>query len=520
MPSQKIPNSGQLDLAGLLPSQAIATFVEKPRVIIAGGYGTGKSVSLCTRMAYRMARTPFNRGIILRLHAADLRDSTMQVWDEVLPLSWLRKGGRVRTKGMERDILKNGSVITFGHIYDTQKHKQHIASLNVSDIAIDQAEEVQEDQYLKLIARTRFRAGISRSITMALNPAGHSWHWRRFYQGAKVLKGHPHPLLKDRPWIYLKENSIALQVATIENTPQLGGYLPKGFYEDMRTEFPPEYIARYLDCSFEDFEGKLYKAYNLESAHNIPPLSLTDLEQMDITEWGIGIDTGGQAPWGIVRVARDKWGRVFVYDEYYKANATIREIAQWIQRDPHWYEAIKVIDYENRPVMTELAQYNIACLPSRKKSKVANIGRVNSYFTSVPYIQHPITKKYGAPRLYITDECTWTKREHDRALWKQSDTGENKPDPHQPDHARDALEYILVQLPEPEKKLLPTKLDFLHQIDPSSASFWKACKKIDRRRKDSGSNLREAGTMLADTDAVLPELDREELDHVEAFYGW
>jgi len=63
--------SGQLDLAGLLPSQAIATFVEKPRVIIAGGYGTGKSVSLCTRMAYRMARTPFNRGIILRLHAAD-----------------------------------------------------------------------------------------------------------------------------------------------------------------------------------------------------------------------------------------------------------------------------------------------------------------------------------------------------------------------------------------------------------------------------------------------------------------
>ncbi|KKK74897.1 hypothetical protein LCGC14_2879160 [marine sediment metagenome] len=43
---------------------------------------------------------------------------------------------------------------------------------------------------------------------------------------------------------------------------------------------------------------------------------------------------------------------------------------------------------------------------------------------------------------------------------------------------------------------------------------------MDKRRKEQGNDLREAGTMLSETDVLPSELESETLDVVEAFYGW
>jgi hypothetical protein len=436
-----------------------------------------------------------------------------------VPPTWVKR--RVRTKGNEYDILHNGSHVMFKHIHDPVKGRQHIASLNVSHILVDQAEEMQEEDFLKLLPRTRYRPDLYHSMTFAFNPAGHNWLWRRLYSEAKHTQKHPH--ITDWDWLYIKQGSLGIAVKTEENTPKYGGYLPQGFYETLRQEFPPEWQARYLDCSFEEFEGKVYPRYDLHSAHNIDTWNFP-IGAEDEYDFGVGIDVGGSTPWAIVRIAIDKrWKRVFAYDEFYKPNASIREVASWIMQDPHWRDARIVIDYENRPVMLELSHFGIVTIPARK-GKSANIMRVNTYMNKHPLVPHPVSGDLGAPRFYVTANCQMTRKEHDIALWKQSDTGENKPDPKQPDHARDAVEYILAGMPYDPTPTQPveTKLQKLWNDDPGAASMWEAIHKRDEKVKHLNQQEFQEYEDLSD---LLPasefyDHDPDSEKTQEIFFNW
>lgn len=469
------------NIGDLLPSQAMFCFAPQPIVAYAGGWGTGKSVALCARMAVLMAAIPNNRGFLGRLKASDLRKSTQLVWEEVVPTTWIKS--RNRQEGVY--TLKNNSQVLFGHIDDPVQGRKHLASLNVAHIGIDQAEEITDEDFLRLISRARYRQDLKHSIALAFNPAGHNWLWRRIYKDAKVKRGHPKEQLRDWDWLYVSKRSLGLAVPTIENTAELGGYLPADYLELMASQYPPDWAARYLWCSFEDFEGKVYPPYTHDSIHNI------DSIELDSTwRFMVGIDVGGSAPWGLVRIAFDHLGRAIVYDELYRPNLEIREVAAWITADPHWRRAIGIIDYENRPVMTELQQVlqEFPLQPARKH-KLANIARVNSYMqlnVKLPHIKSGLMLPKGTPRFYVTENCTHTRREHDQRLWKPSLHGESKP-ADDSDHTCDAVEYVLAAA-EMEPALLPRpdKLDKLAAIDPASAAFWRAIRKKDRKGKDRG----------------------------------
>ena len=504
------PPAARFELGNLLPSQAVFVFSPTWLVAYAGGWGTGKSVALCTRILQHVAKEPYSRGAILRLHASDLRETTLPIWDEVVPESWVKQ--RVRTKGGEYDLLKNNSRVSFHHIHDPVKGRTHLGSLNVAHIGVDQAEEITEADFLKLLPRARYRKDIYHSLAFTFNPAGHNWLWHRLYQGAKVMRGHPLKQLGEWDWLFSKPESLALAVPTLENTPQCGGYLPPGFYENLRREYPPEWVARYLDCSFDDFQGKVYPRYSLDSEHN---LDHWEAEPGEEYVYGIGIDVGGSAPWALVRVAKDKHNRVIVYDELYKANLSIREVASWIQRDPSWKKAqeagLIVIDPENKVAATELQQTGIVCTVARK-DKVANILRVNTLLQSSVNTSHPATNIAGAPRLYFTKNCVMARREHDVRLYTEN----GKPDDSQ-DHTCDAVEYVVERLPAGPVPKEPTRLDRLAALDPSSAQFWRAVKKKDR--VDYEHQLEPLDEAFGSEDYLQgdePGRGRE----VEIFSGW
>lgn len=500
--------SGQFNLGGCRPSQVALWMAQAPLIGVAGGWGSGKSVGLCLKVLRNLVEVSYNRALVGRLNASDLRESTQQVWDEVRPTSWLRT--KNKNEGIE--TLRNGSQVLFRHIHDPVRGRQHLASVNVAMVAVDQAEEVTERDYRLLLSRARYRTDIPHQAVFVFNPAGHNWLWRRFFQSPdRVLRGHP--LFPDWDWIYVKKNSIGIAVPTKENTPEYGGYLPTGYHDMLREELSPQEVARYLDCSFEDFEGKVYPDYSIDSIHNI-----SGIQPSPVWEYAIGIDVGGASPWAIVRVAFDEVGRGVVYDEFYKANAGVREVAEWIKADPNWSRALIVIDYENRPVMQELQQFGIYAQPARKH-KLANISRVNTYFRRNPLLPHILTGELhpqGAPRLYMTTACRWTRREHDQRLWKMSETGQNLPDPRLTDHTCDALEYVLAAKTPAQPLISDPKEIRRAKLRPETRSYWEA---LDKK------NPKDVNPEALYGDAEFPwadELNEEGASESvkDAYYGW
>lgn len=472
-------SSGAFGLGGLLPSQAQAIFAPQQRISYVGGWGSGKTVALCLWILIHMARTAYNRAFIGRLRASDLRQTTLPVWEEVCPAGWIKN--RNRNEGLY--TLKNGSQVQLGHIHDSETGKSHLASLNVAIAGIDQAEEITESEYLKLPGRVRYRRDLYHGIFLSSNAAGHNWIWRRFYKEAQVIKGHPY--FPEAEWLYAKENHFGIVAPTGENDPKYGGYLPGDYVKNLRADLPPEYQARYLDASFDEFEGKVYPYFTMDSRHNIDVLELSEHYS-----YFVGVDIGGAAPWAVLRIAVDFEGHVIVYDELFKPNMGISEVNAWIQQDPNWYKAQVIIDPENRAVVNEFRFVNpyLIIKPARK-SKMANIARVNT-------LMQPMNIKHisgvwlpgGSPRLYITKNCINTRRQHDERLWKESLHGENKPTDGNDDTC-DALEYVANEVWTPSQPEESSKLLEIEKGDPGSAQFWRAiAKKEGRLSADSGAS--------------------------------
>jgi hypothetical protein len=478
--------SGAFGLGGLLPSQVQSIFAPQSRISYVGSWGSGKSVALCLWVLMHLAKVSYNRGFIGRLRASDLRDTTQLVWEEVVPSSWVKH--KNRNEGLW--TLKNGSQCLLGHLHDAESGKQHMASLNVAVAGIDQAEEVTEADYIKLVGRIRYRRDVYHGIFLASNPAGHNWIWRKFYRDGQVIKGHP--WFPELDWMCVKENHLGIAVPIEENDPKRGGYLPHDYIPNLRADLPPEYQARYLDCSFDEFEGKVYPFYSMDSRHN-----LDVFEPDDNYAYFVGIDIGGSAPWAVLRIAVDFEGHVIVYDELVKPNMGISEVNSWIQQDPNWYKAQIVIDPENRAVVNEFRFVNpyLIIKPARK-AKLANVARVNTLMQPMN-IKHisGIWLPGGSPRLYITKNCIVTRRQHDERLWKppSSGRGENRPEDGNDDTC-DALEYVANEVWTPSQPEESSKLLEIEKGDPGSAQFWRAIAKKERTDpvESGGAELFEA----------------------------
>jgi hypothetical protein len=143
-------------------------------------------------------------------------------------------------------------------------------------VFVDEADEIDEETWDGLVSRLRQavpRAGISghipfQIIRAACNPAGKNWLWRRFVKDAdRTHEG----------WI-----------STSLDNP----YNPLSYIEHLLT-YPEQWVRRYVFCSFEDFEGTIYPAWDW-STHVVEPYGEGSLDPNGFV-W-MGMDPGTHHP--------------------------------------------------------------------------------------------------------------------------------------------------------------------------------------------------------------------------------
>src|SRR5215831_15907733 len=155
-----------------------------------GGWGNGKTSGGCVEFFMRLIEFPGTNAIVSRKTRPELRTTTwdMLVNGDTQETGWHGIPKEVIDTNNKSELyikLKNGSQIHGLPLDDPKK----LENYNLGFFWIDQAEEIEEDIFLKFHGRLRQQAA-PREGLLTFNPNGHNWLWRKFIdnQRSKAAK--------------------------------------------------------------------------------------------------------------------------------------------------------------------------------------------------------------------------------------------------------------------------------------------------------------------------------------------
>jgi len=483
-----------------------------------GGFSSGKSFSGLQKMLYLIAKYPGNEVLFGRLRGSDLEKTMIPEFFKQCPESWIAKVHKRGQTGMVVHF-KNKSIAYFQHIRDASAlgTKTRRTGHNLGAFLVEQAEEISREEWVALNGRLRNNCAKVRFALGNANPAGNDWIFQDFFPNYKPLD----PLNGVFYRSYVNGNKLGIHMDSRENMISNGGFVDDGFYENFILNSPPEFVRRYIEASFENFSGKVYKEFTLNSVHNINPLPHIP----DSWECVGPIDVGGSCPWSVLCVYVDNHGNLIVTDEFTKATTLVDEVAAWIKRSMPWdsSKTTFVIDPENKVAATDLALHEIYTRVAEKHVLAGTLsvagylhlrkGKNGKGLPAPEWLREadPEHAKRieleGCPRVFVYRTCETFRAEHDGALWVEGRNEIKKTATARFDSV-DSFRYAVATRPDPAKLAEKDKYAELRAVSPISAqeaeedaaliAAFKA-----RQRGNATAEMFLDGTEFARTDAGL-----------------
>lgn len=421
--------------------------------LLIGGFGSGKTYALCAEAIAWMLEQPGIRGMIARQYIPALKASTEAVFVDLLPPEFWSQCKITRTAGhIDTVEFPNGSTVMFKSLSDWKQ----LRSINLGFLAIDEADEIDQDTYIGMTSRLRQReptgagrAKGAREITrngiwMAMNPAGHSWHWKWFVQGEGG---------GDTAWF---------RATSIDNP-----FLPPEYISTL-LRYPPVWIKRYVLAEWDDFAGQIYESWS--ERHIIKPYPrdpFTGAPQYpDGTVFWMGMDPGTRDPTAGLWVAVERRPRVRLVGiaEYQEPGLAAEVHARaWrgIEHE-HRLRVAKRIADPNRTTIRDPGTNNRLIDQFRRAGFRFELGP--SHFDDrIPALGQLIENG----QFVVTEDCMQTFESIQQTRWKDlspaaAARGEDPPDqPLKKDrHLCDCAEYLAGRWTRP---LMPTGV---HPDDP------------------------------------------------------
>ena len=392
-----------------------------------GGFGSGKTTFGSREILRWTQQFPGGLFLIGRLHATDLRDTTQRRFFEIIDSMtggkpdklierWNENRGHLWLKTPQPGVY---TEVLFRHLDEAGQ----LGSLDLDGWWIDECHEpdgdaVPESVFRILKARLRGKVGPLRGLITS-NSGGKDWIWKNFFSAMK-LDGH---------W--------GVAVSSWENKDNL----PPGYIEGLVASHDEMWVKRYIECSFDVFEGQIFEEFN-EVKHVYDPADI------EVTGGVLeaGFDFGIAAPTAVL-MARilppdplDECAlpQVYIFDEFYKAEADIRVAAEFIKMHrPRiiWADpAVQARGASGESPLMLYAREGVALTPA-----------MNDVDTKISTIHQFLLRE----RLKIAKNCRCTIDSIQAYRWKPvREGGDERERPVKAnDHAVDALGYLLMGNP-------------------------------------------------------------------------
>ena len=392
-----------------------------------GAMGGGKSWWLCAEAIKLCLKFPGNRGYMCRDQLVDFKRSTLVTFETLCPKEFIAKHYR------EDRIISmwNGSEILYGAL-GGQDEIERIKSTEFGFFCIDEATETFREMFILLTSRLRWR------LPDGSHPDYHG-----------LLASNPEP-----GWV--KEDFVDKRLpdhAFIPALPRDNQHLPKDYVEGLRKNFPKEMAKRYLDGSWDVFEGQVYGEFDRD--RHVFSHDLIESEDSRYFDTFRIVDHGYRNPTCWLWISIDFDGRMWVWDEHYEASMTIEEHATRVkEKGPKWFNGLNLGD----PTM-----FSRTMQKGGKAWSPADEYRDNGIIIIKPYSDDgPVSEMSGINlvkqrlknnALFIHERCENTIREILKYRWKtlKLNAQGTANSPEQPvdkdNHAMDALRYACMFRP-------------------------------------------------------------------------
>lgn len=450
----------------LLPKQYEFLKAQEQFIGYVSGYGGGKTRVGTIKAAY-LSMVPHNRGLVGMEASTDLDAAA-----ERDLLDFLREANLLKeepTSKNRRAIVTCIDPVTFKPLGATSEisfvhldDPKHVRGRHLGWFWIDEGSKVKREAWQNLIGRLRlpsFRGRYSAYVTG--NPEGHNWIYDFFFN-QEILEtmtcADPHCQLTNAEC----NRRMRLKRRAIHCTSFDNYFLPKDYLENMVSSFTEEERKRYLEGSFDIFEGQVFKEFSYEThvINNPWPNARPPREWKRL----LACDVGGASPWAFLWAAVDPWGNIIFYDEIYRTTTNVQSLAEEAlpkmideERQPLVFRA-RVIDYANKLAAEDLRRHGLLFTNAIKQDKLVSVNRFMSYLHPNPKHHfpewHPRAGHANAPRCFMTSNCRNLLRELPQQRWKAdvaNDRQRDEMDRTIPNHAVDCALYITRELPDPTK---------------------------------------------------------------------
>ncbi len=429
-----------------LPKQGEAHALDTKYRGFCGGWGNGKTSWGCVETFTTLMEFPGTNCIIARKTRPELKATTWEMFvhgDVGQPTGW---------HGVPQQLIKslNRSELYMELTTPAQGITSKVWGLPLDDPAklenfnlgffwIDQAEEVEEDIFLKFHGRLRQLHGPREGI-LTFNPNGHNYLYRRFIDPNR-------------------QESWRTQYSAVEATTFDNPNLPDDYFEQF-AGLPDAWLQRFVYGSHDVFVGQIFTDFDPE-VHVIQPFHIP-------SEWQrFGcIDPGIRHEGAISWVARDFEGNIYYYREHLEAN---RDVSWWANRifeaeaARDWGGPQEKIDFymigpeaqqraqtDGRSVI-DLFNFHGVFPEIADKDPIARISRITEYLRPQEGHRNPFTGMSPAPRLYVFADCAKLQDYIAQYRWRPQRTNYSEEEaPEKPrkkdDHNIDNLGHLLLQL--------------------------------------------------------------------------
>lgn len=407
-----------------------------------GGFGSGKSVVLCTAIITQAVLYGGDY-LISRHFMPELRRTTMKTFIEMCPKELILE---IRVADAEVHLRsQNGKAVVYFIGLD---EPGKIDSMNLSGFAIDEASQTTEEAFLKLQGRLRNPKGLRKGLLVG-NPKGRDHIYRHFVSKLAVSEVNRHQY----------EMIVAPSTENI--------HLPDGYIEGMLGSYSKERIQRDIMGSFDSFEGMIYSEFD-RSVHVVKPY--------DIPEgWTriIGQDDGFTNPAASIFGAVDENGDIVIFDEVYQSGVVVTDLCKNFINPKIGTQKISgmYIDPSTKAKRNQaggVAYSNFSVYLDNLPKHVPLICANNDVSVGIDRVKTflKVNPKTRRPRITIFDTCTNLLEEIGEYRWAELSANQEgqknqKEEPRKyNDHAMDALRYLVMSRPDPSKSVDHSKVEW------------------------------------------------------------